>query len=121
LLFPPLAAIGYALFADPYGKHTSLCDSVLGPILGALVGVVTITWIPAGAVRVMIVTAGGILAMYLLRIGLSPALAVVLLTLLVGAGGLTYLISITASSLALTVSFRLWRHFIYARVFGPAL
>ena len=34
--------------------------------------------------------------------------------------GVTYIFSIAASSLALTVLFRLWRHFIYARVFGPA-
>jgi hypothetical protein len=119
LLFPPLVAIGYALFADPYGKHTSLRDSVLGPILGALLGVGAITWMPAGPVRVMIVTAVGILAMRLLRISLSPVLAVSLLTLLVGAEGITYLLSIAASSLALTVLFRLWRRFIYARTFGP--
>jgi hypothetical protein len=121
LLFPPLIAIGYALFVDPYGKHTSLRDSVLGPTLGALLGVITITWLPAGPVRVMIVTAAGILVMRLLRIGLSPVLAVSLLTLLVGAEGLSYLLSIAASSLALTVLFRLWRRFIYARTFGPRL
>ncbi len=120
LLFPPLVAIGYALFADPYGKHTSLRDSVLGPILGALLGVGTITWIPAGPVRVMIVTAAGILVMRMLRIGLSPVLAVSLLTLLVGAEGITYLLSIAASSLALTVLFRLWWRLIYTRTFGPA-
>ncbi len=44
-------------------------------------------------------------------IGLSPALAVALLTLLVSAVGLTYLLSIATSSLALTVLFRLWRRF----------
>ncbi len=87
LLFPPLVAIGYTLFVDPYGKHTSLRDSVLGPVVGALVGVMAITWLPVGPVRVMLVTATGILALRLLRIGLSPALAVALLTLLVGAGG----------------------------------
>jgi hypothetical protein len=120
LLFPPLVAIGYALFADPYGKHTSLRDSVLGPTLGALLGVVTITWLPAGPLRVMIVTAAGILVMRLLRIGLSPVLAVSLLTLLVGAEGLTYLFSIAASSLALIVLFRLWRRLLYARIGGLA-
>jgi hypothetical protein len=108
LLFPPLVAIGYALFADPYGKHRSLRDSVLGPVLGALPGVVTITWLPAGPVRVMIVTAAGILVMRML------------LTLLVGAEGITYVLSIAASALALTVLFRLWRRLIYARIVGPA-
>jgi len=56
----------------------------------------------------------------MLRIGLSPVLAVSLLTLLVGAEGITYLLSIAASSLALTVLFRLWRRLIYARSVGPA-
>jgi hypothetical protein len=55
--------------------------------------------------------------MRMLRIGLSPALA--LLTLLVVAEGITYLLSIAVSSLALTVLFRLWRCFIYARIVGP--
>ena len=118
LLFPPLVAMGYALFADPYGKQTGLRDSVLGPVVGALVGVMAITWLPAGPVRVMIVTAAGILALRLLRIDLSPALAVALLTLLVGARGFTYLLCIAVSSLALTGLFRLWRRFVYLRVFG---
>ena len=119
LLFPPLVAIGYTLFTDPYGKQTCLRDSVLGPVVGALVGVMAVTWLPPGPVRVMIVAAAGILVLRLLRVDLSPALAVALLTLLVGARGLTYLLSIAASSLALTGLFRLWRRFVYQRVFGP--
>jgi hypothetical protein len=120
LLYPPLAAIGYALFLDPYGRRASLRDGVLGPVVGAVVGVAAAIGIPAVALRVMLVTAVGILALRLLRIGLTQALAVALLTLLVGAEGITYIISIFASSLALALVFRLWRGFLYARAFPEA-
>ncbi|GAC1447741.1 MAG: hypothetical protein PVSMB4_03780 [Ktedonobacterales bacterium] len=120
LLYPPLAAIGYALFQDPHGQRTSLRDGVLGPVVGGLVGVAALTWIPGGPWRVMVATAAGILVLRLLRIGLTSALAVTLLTLLVGGEGIAYVISIFASSLALAIIFRLWRRFMYSRVFPDA-
>jgi CBS-domain-containing membrane protein len=118
LLFPPLAAIGYALFLHPYGPYTSLRNSVLGPVTGALVGTLAVTWVPAGPLRVIAVTAAGILALRLLRVELPPALAVALLTLLVGGEGLLYLASIAASSLALALLFRAWRGLVFERLVG---
>jgi hypothetical protein len=73
LLFPPLAAIGYALFADPDGPQTSLRDGVLARWWGRSWGVAALTWIPVGAGRVMLVTAVGIAALALLRIRMALA------------------------------------------------
>lgn len=56
----------------------------------------------------------------LLRIGLTSALVVTLLTLLTllaGGEGIADVLSIFASSLALAIILRLWQRFIYSRVF----
>lgn len=119
LLFPPLAAIGFALFLDPYSQRASLRSVVAGPVAGALIGVAAQSWLPAGPWRVTAVTALGIIALSLLRAELTPALAVALLTLLVGASGVAYIISIALSSLALSTLFLLWRCVVYARVYPP--
>jgi CBS-domain-containing membrane protein len=119
LLFPPLAAIGYAIFLDPYSRRTALRSVVVGPVCGALLGVAAVSWLPAGPFRVMLVTALGIAALYLLHAELTPALAVALLTLLVGAQGIAYIVSIALSSLALWVLFLLWRQVVYARFYPP--
>jgi len=119
LLFPPLAAIGYALFLDPYSRRTTIRSAVLGPVAGALLGVAAVSWFPAGPLRVMVVTALGIAALYLLHAELTPALAVALLTLLVGGEGVAYIISIALSSFALWAFFLLWRFVVYARFYPP--
>ena len=119
LLFPPLAAIGLALFLEPYNQRTALRSVVAGPVAGALIGVTAVTWLPAGPLRVVAVTALGIVVLYLLRAELTPALAVALLTLLVGESGIAYIISITLSSLALWGLFVLWRRVVYAHAYPP--
>lgn len=63
-------------------------------------------------------TAAAILASRLLRIELPSAVAVALLTLLVGGEGALYLTSIAISSLALPMLFRLWRRLVYERLVG---
>ncbi|HUY76089.1 MAG TPA: HPP family protein [Ktedonobacterales bacterium] len=119
LLFPPLAAIGFALFLEPYHRRTSLRSVVFGPVMGASIGVVALSWIPAGPLRIVTVTALGIAALYLLQAELTPALAVALLTLLVGASGVAYIISIALSSLTLWVFFLLWRSVVFTRFYPP--
>lgn len=119
LLFPPLAAIGYAIFLDPYSQRATVRSVVLGPVAGALLGVAALSWIPAGPSRVMVVTALGIVTLYLLSAELTPALAVALLTLLVGAEGVAYIVSISLSSVALWALFLLWRRVVYARFYAP--
>ncbi|HEX9037866.1 MAG TPA: HPP family protein [Ktedonobacterales bacterium] len=120
LLFPPLAAIGFALFLDPYHPRATLRSVVAGPVAGALIGVAVLAWLPAGPWRVVAVTALGIVALYVLRAELTPALAVALLTLLVGASGVAYIVSIALSSLVLWALFLVWRRLVYSRVYPPA-
>jgi hypothetical protein len=109
LLFPPLAVFGYALFLEPYGRHTGLRDGVVGAVLGAMLGAAGVAWVPAGPLRVALVTAVGIVLLYQLRIDLRMGLAVAFLSLVVGAEGFPYALSIAASSLVLALIFRLWR------------
>lgn len=121
LLYPSLASIGYDLFIrDPHSWATTFRNAVLGPVMGATVGVLAMLALPVGPLQVLAVTVVAIVAMRLLRIVLAPALAVALLTLLAGGEGLAYLLSVAASSLALAVIFRLWRDLLYVPRFGPA-
>jgi uncharacterized membrane protein YwzB len=121
LLYPSLASIGYDLFIrDPHSWATTLRNAVLGPVMGATVGVLAMLALPAGPLQVLAVTFVAILAMRLLKVVLAPALAVALLTLLAGGDSLAYLFSVAASSLALAVIFRLWRDLLYVPRFGPA-
>lgn len=121
LLYPSLASIGYDLFIrDPQSWATTFRNAVLGPVMGATVGVAALAIVPAGPLQVLAVAVVAMLAMRLLKVVLAPALAVALLTLLAGGESLAYLLSVAASSLALAVIFRLWRDLLYVPRFGPA-
>lgn len=115
LLFPPLAAIGYGLFIDPYSRRATVRGIVIGPVVGAAIGALALAWLPEGPLRILLVTALGILALYWLKSELTPALGVTLLTLLVGAHGLMYVLAIGLTTSALAVIFFVWRRYIYER------
>jgi CBS-domain-containing membrane protein len=115
MLFPPLAAIGYSLFLDPFSGRATVRGIVIGPVAGALIGALALAWLPDGPLRILLVAALGILALYWLRSELTPALAVALLTLLVGAQGPLYVLSIALTTSALAAIFFIWRRFIYER------
>lgn len=120
LLYPSLAAIGYDLFIrDPHSWATTFRNAVVGPVMGAGIGVLAMVLLPAGPLQVMTVTVVAIGVMRLLKVVLAPALAVALLTLLTGTKSLTYLLSVAASSLVLMLIFRLWRDLLYVPRFGP--
>lgn len=120
LLYPSLAAIGYDLFIrDPHSWATTFRNAVVGPVMGAGVGVLTMVLLPVGPLQVLAVTVVAMGAMRLLKVVLAPALAVALLTLLTGSQSLAYLFSVAASSLALMLIFRLWRDLLYVPRFGP--
>lgn len=120
LLYPSLAAIGYDLFIrDPHSWAATFRNAVLGPVMGAGVGVLAMVLLPAGPLQVLAVTVVAMGAMRLLKVVLAPALAVALLTLLTGSESLAYLLSVAASSLVLMLIFRLWRDLLYVPRFGP--
>ena len=121
LLYPSLAAIGYDLFIrDPHSWATTSRNAVLGPVLGAAVGVAALAIVPAGPLQVLAVALAAMVVLRLAKVVLAPALAVSLLTLLAGGESLAYLLSIAASAVAIAVIFRLWRDLLYVPRFGPA-
>lgn len=119
LLFPPLAAIGYALFLQPYHPRARFRGVVLGPVAGALLGVAALAWVPTGGWRTLVVTAAGIIVLALLDIQLAPALALTLLIPLLDARGLEPVGAIALSSLGMWLLFLLWRGVVYARAYPP--
>ncbi|HEU0027604.1 MAG TPA: HPP family protein [Ktedonobacterales bacterium] len=119
-LFPPLAAIGFTLFMDPWSKRATVRSIMAGPVIGAAIGAVTLAVVPAGPLRILLVTAFAIVALYWLRSELAPALAVALLTLLVGVrDGPLYVLAIALGTSALAVIFFAWRRYIYERATTP--
>lgn len=121
LLYPSLASIGYDLFIrDPQSWTTTFRNAVLGPVLGASIGVLAVLFLPAGPVQVLAVTLVAMVTLRLAKVVLAPALAVSLLTLLAGGESVAYLLSVAASSAALAIIFRLWRDLLYEPRFGPA-
>lgn len=120
LLYPSLAAIGYDLFIrDPHSWATTFRNAVLGPVLGAAIGVAALAIVPAGPLQVLAVALVAMVVLRLAKVVLAPALAVALLTLLAGSESLAYLLSIAASAVAIAVIFRLWRDLLYVPRFGP--
>lgn len=114
LLYPSLAAIGYDLFIrDPTAWATSLRNAVLGPTVAAALGMGVVAVLPPTPLRVLVVVALVIAFMRLLDIELAATLSVAMLTLLAGSETIGYLLSVAASSLALTLVFRAWRRFLY--------
>ena len=121
LLYPSLASIGYDLFIrDPHSWTTTFRNAVLGPVIGAAIGVIALLVLPTGPVQVLAVTLSAMVVLRLAKVVLAPALAVSLLTLLAGGESVAYLLSVAASSAALAVIFRLWRDLLYVPRFGPA-
>jgi CBS-domain-containing membrane protein len=115
-LYPALAAIGLAVFMDPWSKRATLRSIMAGPVVGAAVGAVALAAVPTGPLRILLVTALGIVALYWLRSELAPALAVALLTLLVGAqDGPLYVLAVALGTSALAAIFFAWRRYIYER------
>lgn len=114
LLYPSLAAIGYDLFIrDPTAWATSVRNAVVGPTAAAALAMGVMAVLPPTPLRVLVVVVLAIALMRLLDIELAATLSVALLTLLAGSETIGYLLSVAASSLALTLVFRAWRRFLY--------
>jgi hypothetical protein len=120
ITFLPVAAIGYALFAEPFGRWVTRKSVSAGPIVGAIAGVLAVTLIPAGPGRIMLMSALGIVALFQLRSQVTPAIVVCLVALVADIHALAYILAIAASATALTLIFFFWRRFVYAPAIQPA-
>ncbi|MWG35094.1 HPP family protein [Halomarina oriensis] len=126
LLFPPLAAGAYTLFADPTGRHSSPVRFVAGLTLGAVCGLVAYrvgelfyatepTTVGAGSAALAVFLTG--LVTWLLDVEVPAAFSSALLVLVtdgVPGSRVLYVLSIAVSSAVVATVFVLWRRHVYA-------
>lgn len=127
LLFPPLAAAIYELFANPGAGDPSPTDVVLGLTVGAVSGWAALIVASAvfgplppgrfrigvGAAVLSVLFTGGLL--WLLDIELAPAFAVALLVLLLDVPPGAYVASVAAASALVAGVFAVWHREVYDR------
>lgn len=124
LLFPPLAAGAYTLFADPEGSYASPQRFVAGLTVGALCGWVAVELsarlftAPQGEFQVSAVAAAVSVfltgaATWALNVEQPAAFAVALLVLLVDASPLAYVANVAAGSALVAAAFVVWRDEFY--------
>lgn len=105
LLFPALASIAYLLFTRPVGPHATWRGAVIAPTIGAGIGTLGALAFQPGFLGVLVITFATMLFMRLLRVTTPPVLAVALLPLVFGSGGVDYPISIFLATVVLFVLF----------------
>lgn len=128
LLYPPLAAGAFTLFADPEGRYASVTRFVGGLTLGAVCGWVAVVVVSAagpGAVAAGVNPVAATLAVFLTGVTTwlldteePAAFSTALLTLFVHAQverPEIYVVSIAASSALVAGGFALWRELFYER------
>lgn len=124
LLFPPLAAGTYTLFADPEGPHSSPRRFVAGLTMGAICGWIAIVTFPvegsSGLFAVSAIGAGFAVFLtglftWVFDIDVPAAFAVALLILLVDAPPMAYVASVAVSSTLVAGVFAVWRDRFYER------
>lgn len=123
LLFPPLAAGTYTLFADPHGRYASPTVFVGGMTAGAIAG-----WFALEATRLLLATGGGAgvsalsaagaifltgLLTWTLDLEEPTAFSTALLVLLTGRQQLLYVAGIAVSSSLVAFAFLLWKSEVY--------
>jgi nucleotide-binding universal stress UspA family protein len=126
LLFPPLAAGTFMLFADPTGKHSSPVRFVAGLTLGAVCGLLAYsvgtfvypenpTTVHAGSAALAVFLTAAVT--WALDVEVPAAFSSALLVLVtdgVPGSRALYVLSIAASSAIVAVVFVLWRRRVYA-------
>ncbi|MFC7202206.1 HPP family protein [Haloferax namakaokahaiae] len=126
LLFPPLAAGTYTLFADPEGRYASPVRFVVALTVGALCGLVAFAftqwaYVPSETVIVhptsaalAILLAGA--ATWALDVEAPSAFSTALLTLVTGdVEPVEYVVSIFFASVVIALFFWVWRNEFYER------
>jgi hypothetical protein len=123
LLFPPLAAGTYTLFADPHGRYSTPKVFVGGMTAGALAG-----WVALEVSRVLLSRGGGaeVSAMgaagaifltgiltWLLDLEEPTAFSTALLVLVTGREELLYVVGIAITSTAVALAFWAWKTEVY--------
>lgn len=123
LLFPPLAAGTYTLFADPHGRYSTPKVFVGGMTAGALAG-----WFALEVSRALLSTGGGAevsamsaagaifvtgLLTWVLDLEEPTAFSTALLVLVTGRQELLYVVGIALTSTAVALAFWAWKTEVY--------
>ena len=111
ILFPPLAVIGYELFADPRHCPWALRGwrLPLACTLAAAAGVALVLLCGVGALAAMAALAFGIGVLYVLDLHAPPVLAVGLLPLLIAQPGPGFVLAVALGSSLMMLAFVAWR------------
>jgi RsiW-degrading membrane proteinase PrsW (M82 family) len=108
LLFPPLAALGYRMFRQPYSNATYWRSVVAAPALGSALGFALSSAGGLTAWTTAVAALGGIAIIEGLRAEAPPTLAIILLALFVHVTW-RFPVSVLASTVCLSLIFRAWR------------
>ncbi len=111
ILFPPLAVIGYELFAHPRHCPWALRGwrLPLACTLAAAAGVALVLLCGVGALAAMAALAFGIGVLYVLDLHAPPVLAVGLLPLLIAQPGPGFVLAVALGSSLMMLAFAAWR------------
>ncbi|MFD1514783.1 HPP family protein [Halomarina rubra] len=126
LLFPPLAAATYMLFADPTGRYSSPVQFVVGLTLGAVCGLVAFrigalvyapdgTVVHAGSAALAVFLTGA--SAWALDVEVPPAFSSALLVLVtdgVPGSRVLYVLNIAVASGVVALVFVFWRRQVYS-------
>jgi len=121
LLYPPLAAGAYTLFADPASRYASPVRFVAGLTVGAACGVLALQLAvalgapatgpsPLAAALSVFLTGG---VTWLGNVEEPAAFSAALLAIVTGSSGPEYVVSIGVSSLLVAAAFVAWRRGVY--------
>ncbi len=105
LLFPSLASIAYLLFTRPVGPHATWRGAVIAPSIGAGIGTLGAWAFRPGFFGVLVIAFATMLSMRLLKVTTPPVLAIAILPLVFGVGGLEFPVSIFLATAVLFVLF----------------
>lgn len=118
MLFPPLIVMAYEMFAHPTmcpwaGKPLALPVACL---LTATTGWVAVRLFGSGGVAAGCGLASGVIALWLLRLRMPPALAIGLLPLVIGPPSMKYPISVAIGAVTLTIMYQLYQRLFAGRL-----
>ncbi|MEZ0353378.1 hypothetical protein [Mycobacterium sp. pR1184] len=111
LLIPPLVVIAYEMFSNP-----TSCPWARKPVafpiacfLTSSVGCLAVSLLGIGGLAAGCSMTAGIMILRLLQIHMPPALAIGILPLIINSPGLKYPVAVTVGTVALTLSFLIYR------------
>ncbi len=115
LLVPPLAVITYVLFMQPRSRHASVASIIVLPVAGALIGEAAYHFLGAAPWAFAVACAAVLGVQALLRATMPPALAIALLAILLKASGPYYPLDVCLATIAIAVTFYVWRALLWER------